>query len=175
VAQRRAKQDSRPSPAVAAAWRHARALVKRRKPPAALFREAAVNLCRNLGSTARELLGGAVKLVQSVTRIMASIRRDIEEAFGVKLTWAEIEDLKRKAKHDRAERDAAERRQLMEEWLEADRQRIEEERALEDERIRAIRLGPDPSSCASTPPSRPTKAMRRTELISVHGRTWRRG
>jgi hypothetical protein len=152
------------------AWRQGRALATRRKSPAALFRRAAVDLCRNLRGTSRVLLGNVVKLVQGLTRTVARIRRDIEDIFGTKLTWAEIEDLKRQAQLDRVERAIAEQRQFFEEWQATERQRLEEESALEEERVRAIRLAQDTSPGASTPPGCPTRSLTRGWHISAHHR-----
>jgi hypothetical protein len=109
-------------------WRDGGALMKRRKSFADVFLEAAADLCRNAKSATRQLVGDVVKLAHGLARCMAEIRLDLEEAFGVKLTWADIEDLKRKAERDRVERDAAERWQIIEEWLAAERQRLEARR-----------------------------------------------
>lgn len=119
------------------------------------------------------LLGDVLKLAKGMARSMERIRRDLEDVFGAKLTPVDIEDLKRQAELDRAERDASERRQLIEEWQAAERQRLEEEQALEEERMRAIRLGQDPSSRGSTLPSRLRKVGGRGWQIPAHHRVRR--
>jgi hypothetical protein len=144
--------------------------MKRRTSLAVVFREAAVELCRDFKNTARVLLGDVVKWVQGVARTMASIRRDLEEVFGPRLTSVDIENLKRQAELDRIERAAAEQRQFVEEWQAAERERLEDEWALEEERMRAIRLRQDLCRCGSTLPATSTRSVGRGWRISAHRR-----
>ena len=95
-----------------------------------LFRQAANELCWFTKSFA--------SLLQSGAGILTEIRRDLQKIFWGKLTWLEIEKIKRDAEAHRVKQEAAERRAIFEKWQAEERERLQ--RWAEEDKRQAAKL-----------------------------------
>ena len=97
------------------------------KPRKSAFAKAAAQICRRMPQS-------VIRFFKSAAREIEKMRRDLEQALGVKLTWRDIEDIKRKRRAGEAEAKAFEHRRIAE-WHAWERRAFEEEW---EERLRRV-------------------------------------